>query len=441
MIAKRIAIAERHTESARAMQPTQYPIPFSSDEKLIEIAEKQGTPLFVHDEAAYERCGREALAAPHAFGLRVRYAMKANSHRAVLRIFDRLGIAIDASSVFEVQRALAAGIAPEKIQLTSQEVQPAERLRDLIAKGIAYNATSLEQLRIFAGLECARATPISIRVNPGLGSGHNNRTNTAGRGASFGIWHSHLGEALKIANEYGLKITRLHTHVGSGSDWRVWQKAARLTLKIAAKMPDIEVVNMGGGYKIDRVRPEKSIDLQSAFKPVKKAFKEFAKETGRKLGLEIEPGTYLAANSCILLARVEDVVDTGPKGYEFLKINASMTELLRPMIYGAHHPIRLLGKGEATEGQYVVVGTTCESGDIFTPVERDPEGIDTVNLPRAERGDYVAVLGAGAYGLSMSAKNYNSRPICAEAMIAADGSDRSITKRQAPEDIWSRELD
>lgn len=420
---------------------TQFKLPFSTDARLIEIAERYGTPLFVHDEAAYERCGREALAAPHAFGLSVRYAMKANSHRAVLRIFDRLGIGIDASSIYEVRRALAAGIAPDKIQLTSQEVQPAERLRELIAQGIAYNATSLEQLRVFASLDCAPTTPISIRVNPGLGSGHNNRTNTAGRGASFGIWHSHLGEVLKIANESKLKITRLHTHVGSGSDWRVWQKAARLTLKIAAKMPDIEIVNMGGGYKIDRVRPEKSIDLQSAFKPVKKAFREFARQTGRKLGLEIEPGTYLAANSCILLARVEDVTDTGPKGYQFLKINGSMTELLRPMIYGAHHPIRLLGRGEKTEADYVVVGTTCESGDIFTPVERDPEGIDTVNLPRAERGDTVAILGAGAYGLSMSAKNYNSRPICAEVMIAADGADRLITKRQKPEEIWSRELD
>jgi diaminopimelate decarboxylase len=419
----------------------QFPIPFSSDEKLIGIAEKHGTPLFVHDEAAYKRCGREALAAPHAFGLSVRYAMKANSHRVVLRIFDKLGIAIDASSIYEVERALAAGIAPAKIQLTSQEVQPAEVLRELIAKGIAYNATSLEQLRIFATLDEAKNTPISIRVNPGLGSGHNNRTNTAGRGASFGIWHSHLKEVLQIAADNQLKIERLHTHVGSGSDWRVWQKAALLTLKIAAKMPDINTVNMGGGYKIDRVRPEKSIDLQDAFKPVKKAFKDFAKETGRKLGLEIEPGTYLAANSCILLARVEDICDTGLKGYEFLKINGSMTELLRPMIYGAHHPIRLLGKGEETEADYVVVGTTCESGDIFTPVECDPEGIDTVKLPRAQRGDFVAVLGAGAYGLSMSAKNYNSRPICAEVMIGNDGAERLITKRQKVEELWAREMD
>ncbi len=117
---------------------TQFKLPFAADERLIALAEKYGTPLFVHDEATYERCGREALAAPNAFGLSVRYAMKANSHRVVLRLFERLGIGIDASSVFEVQRALAAGIAAEKIQLTSQEVQPAGRLRELLARGIQY---------------------------------------------------------------------------------------------------------------------------------------------------------------------------------------------------------------------------------------------------------------------------------------------------------------
>lgn len=418
----------------------QLPLPFSSDVRLKEIAEQYGTPLFVHDEASYERCAGEALAVPSAFGVSVRYAMKANSHRAVLRIFDRLGIGVDASSYYEVKRALAAGIAAEKIQLTSQEVQTPERLKEIIGLGVLYNATSLEQLRVFAALPRELIVPVSVRINPGLGSGHNNRTNTAGQSASFGIWHEHLPEVLELAAGHNLAIERLHTHVGSGSDWHIWQKAARLTLEIARQLPDVRVVSLGGGYKIDRMRPEKSIDLQAAFKPVKKAFEEFAEETGRRLGLEIEPGTYLAANACILLARIEDVVDTGPEGHQFLKINASMTELLRPMIYGARHPIRLLGNGEEATNPYVVVGLTCESGDIFTPAESDPEGIDTVALPRAERGDTLAIMGAGAYGLSMSAKHYNSRPICAEVMIGADGADRLITKAQAPEEVWAREL-
>jgi diaminopimelate decarboxylase len=196
----------------------QMALPFGSDAKLRALAEEYGTPLYVHDEGSYQRYGREALAAPHAFGLSVRYAMKANSHRAILRIFDRMGIGIDASSTFEVRRAVAAGIAPVKIQLTSQEVPTAARLKEIVELGVIYNCTSLAQLQLYADLFAGSARPLSVRVNPGLGSGHNQRTNTAGTCASFGIWQDYLPEVRKIAERHALKITRLHSHVGSGSD-------------------------------------------------------------------------------------------------------------------------------------------------------------------------------------------------------------------------------
>lgn len=319
-------------------------------------------------------------------------------------------------------------------------MQTPARLKELVELGVVYNSTSLAQLQLFADLFPCSAYPLSVRINPGLGSGYNNRTNTAGTGASFGIWRDYVPQVLEIAARHSLKISRLHSHVGSGSDWRVWQKTASLTFAVARDLPDVEIVNLGGGYRIDRMAPEKSMSFQSAFPPVKEAFEEFAAETGRRLRLEIEPGTFLAANACLLLSRIGDIVDTGTNGYRFLKLDASMTELLRPMIYGDRHPIRLLGKaGEATT-PYVVVGTCCESGDIFTPRQGNPEEIDTVLLPKAEKGDYVAVMGAGAYGSAMCARNYNSRPGCAEVMILSDGSHRLITRAEEPEDVWDREL-
>jgi diaminopimelate decarboxylase len=317
---------------------------------------------------------------------------------------------------------------------------PNENLKELVELGVIFNATSLLQLRRFAELFPGNDCPLSVRINPGLGSGHNNRTNTAGLGASFGIWKDYLPEVMSIADQSSLTISRLHSHVGSGSDWKVWQKAARMTLDVARAMPDVEIVNLGGGYRIDRMAPENSINFQTAFSPVKAAFEKFAAETGRELLLEIEPGSYLAANSCILLARINDIVDTGKDGYRFLKLDASMTELLRPMMYGDRHPIRLLTKNDRATTSYVVVGMCCESGDIFTPKQGNPEAIDTVLLPEATIGDYVAVMGAGAYSAAMSAKNYNSRPACAEAMILPDGSHRLITRAQKVEEIWSREL-
>ena len=213
-----------------------------------------------------------------------------------------------------------------------------------------------------------------------------------------------------------------------------------MTLSIVRQFPDVTIVNLGGGYKIDRMDPAKSIDLHSVFSIIKRDFEQFAQETGRRLFLEIEPGTYLSANSCLLLARINDIVDTGPHGYRFIKTDASMTELLRPMIYGAGHPIRLLGKPDAMLHRYVVVGCCCESGDIFTVREGDPEAVDTIELPKAEINDYLAITGAGSYGIAMSAKNYNSRPICAEVLIRHDASHILISRRQRPEEMWEREL-
>jgi diaminopimelate decarboxylase len=421
--------------------PGEVPLPFASDAELASLADRFGTPLYVHHEDSYRCYAARALEAPNACGLFVRYAMKANPHRAVLRIFDSLGIGIDASSYFEVRRALAAGIAPGRILLSSQETQTPARLLELVGLGVLYNCTSLSQLQLFADLFPGRAYPLSLRINPGLGSGHNHRTNTAGPSASFGIWHTYLPQVLEIADRHNLRIARLHSHVGSGSDWRIWQKAASLTLAVARSLPDVEIVNLGGGYRIDRMHPQNSIDFQLAFAPVKTAFEDFAKETGRRLLLEIEPGTFLAANSSLLLARILDIVDTGPQGYTFLKLDASMTELLRPMIYGDRHPLRLLGRQGGALMPCVVVGTCCESGDLFTPRQGNPEELDTLLLPNPERGDLVAVLGSGAYGLAMSARNYNSRPACAEVMIASDGTARLITRREEPEEVWDREMD
>ncbi|MBN1576213.1 MAG: diaminopimelate decarboxylase [Chitinispirillaceae bacterium] len=418
----------------------QPPLPFTTDSQLSVIARTYGTPLFVHSEESYLRYGREALDIPNAFGLAVRYAMKSNPHSAILKIFDRLGIHIDASSSYEVRRALAAGIAPGKIMLTGQETLQPQHVGELVEKGVIYCCTSLTQLKIYCELFAGSGQGVSIRVNPGLGSGHNNRTNTAGPAASFGIWRDYVPQAIEIASGHGLKITRIHTHVGSGSDWKIWEKAASMTLGIVQEFPDVTIVNLGGGYKIDRMDPEKSIDLQSVFSIIKRDFETFARETGRELYLEIEPGTYLSANSSLLLASVNDLVDTGAHGYRFIKTDASMTELLRPMTYGAQHPIRLLGKSGDTLRNYVVVGCCCESGDIFTVKEGDPETVDTVELPEADIGDTLAIMGAGAYGIAMSAKNYNSRPICAEAMIRSDGSHVLISRRQKLEELWAREF-
>ena len=215
-----------------------------------------------------------------------------------------------------------------------------------------------------------------MRLNPGLGSGHSNRTNVGGPSASFGIWHSNLERVLATAGEHHLRITQLHTHIGSGSDPEVWQRCAGLTLNLLRHLPDVTTVNLGGGYKVGRMSTELSTDLQRAGEPIAE-LRKFAQVDGRQLHLEIEPGTFFVANAGAIVAGVIDIVDTGKEGHTFIKTDTGMTEILRPSLYGAQHPIVVVPKepGDRSTAEYLVVGHCCESGDVLTPEPGNPEGL------------------------------------------------------------------
>ncbi len=379
-----------------------------------------------------------AKAFPNAFGLTVRYAMKALPTAAVIQIMDRAGIHIDASSGFEAARAIRAGVAPEKIQITAQELPV--NLQELVAQGVLFNACSLHQLdqygQTFPGSE------ISVRMNPGLGSGHSNRTNVGGPSASFGIWHEHLEEVQATAARHNLQITGLHTHIGSGSDPDTWVHCANLSLGLAARMPDVIRLSLGGGYKVARVEGEKATDFDVIGPPVRAAFEAFADAHGRKLHLEVEPGTFLVANAGALIADAADVVDTGETGYRFIKLNAGMTEILRPSLYGAQHPIVVVPRDDSSRGtaRYLVVGHCCESGDVLTPAPGNPEELAPRMLCETRIGDAVVIEGAGAYCSSMPSKNYNSFPECAEVLLESGGAFRQIRKRQSLDQLLENEI-
>jgi len=413
-------------------------VPFLTSERICAIRRDFGTPVFIYDQKILEDQARLVLGFPNAFGLTARYAMKACPTGAILRTLTDTGLHIDASSGYEAERALQAGIVPGRIQLTAQQVP--HNLETLVKKGIHFNACSIAQIHAFGAIFPGRE--LSVRVNPGLGSGHNNRTNVGGPAASFGIWHEHLNEALAAGQKYGLRFTRLHTHIGSGSDPKVWQRVALMSLDTCARLPDVTVLNLGGGFKVGRVRGEATANLRRIGAPIAKAFQAFYAKHRRKLRLEIEPGTYLAANACALLATVIDVVDTGRRGYSFIKVDAGMTELLRPSMYGAQHPIDVVPAtvGRRRRMRYVVVGHCCESGDVLTPVPGSPEGLQPRLLPETRIGDLVVLGGAGAYGSSMAAKNYNSFPEAAEVMLGKDGSIALIRKRQTLGQIIQNEM-
>lgn len=424
---------------------------FLTAREALAIQSDIGTPAYVYDLERLRAQARAALAFPNAFGLTVRYAMKASPNAAILKVFRAAGLKIDASSGYEVIRAVErGGFDYSDCSLSTQEFP--DFFEDLVEKGLEVNACSLSQLEAFGAAFPGRE--IGLRFNPGLGSGGTGKTNVGGPSSSFGIWHELLPDAKAIVEKYDLKVVRIHTHIGSGSDPAVWMKTSGMSIDLCREFPTVKTLNLGGGYKVGRMASEASTDLQVVGEPVKEQFKTFAEETGRELRLEIEPGTFLLANSCSIVCTVQDKVTTGTdEGKTFLKLDAGMTEVLRPSLYAAQHPLVIVpkrdkGKEDAANNlggsnlePVVVVGHCCESGDLMTPGPDDAERLAERVMARAERGDACVVEGAGAYCAGMSAKNYNSFPEAPEVMRVAEGNHVVIRKRQALEQIYENEVD
>jgi diaminopimelate decarboxylase len=187
---------------------------FLTPAETVQVREKFGTPTYIYDLARLKEQAGKVLAFPNAFGLTVRYAMKASPNAAILKVFRNAGLNIDASSGFEVRRAVKAGFKYSDISLSTQEFP--EFFPELVKEGLKVNACSLSQLESFG-----KAFPggeIGLRFNPGLGSGGTGKTNVGGPSSSFGIWHELLPEAKALVEKYDLKVVRIHTHIGSGSD-------------------------------------------------------------------------------------------------------------------------------------------------------------------------------------------------------------------------------
>jgi diaminopimelate decarboxylase len=316
--------------------------------------------------------------------------------------------------------------------------------------------SSISQLESVGKHYNGKGQKVGIRINPGVGSGgfsasttSFSKTNVGGPSSSFGIWHDLVndGTVQDIVDKYSLEVERIHTHIGSGSDPGIWQEVAKKTLSFCKLFPSVTACNLGGGYKVGRNKGEPTTDLKEIGKPVADAFRDFAKENGRELRMEIEPGTYLVAMAGALVSTIQDKVrTTGESGHTFLKLDSGMTDVLRPSLYGAVHPITVLpGSGKSEDvGSYVedvvVVGHCCESGDLMTPKPGAPEELSERTLRKAEIGDLLVMDGSGAYCSGMSTKHYNSFPEAPEVLVTHDGKVHVIRQRQDLEQIYQNEV-
>ena len=392
---------------------------------LRQLARTHGTPLWVYDAATI----RQRIAELRAFDT-IRFAQKANSNLHLLALMREQGVKVDAVSLGEIERALAAGFRPgthdgeAEIVFTADLVDRAT-LAKVVAEQIPVNAGSIDMLEQLG--EASPGHRVWLRINPGFGHGHSNKTNTGGEHSKHGIWHADLARALQAITRHGLHLVGLHMHIGSGVDYHHLQQVCDAMVAMVARLDrPIEAISAGGGLSIPYRPGEPRIDTAHYFELWNGARQRIAAAQGRPLKLELEPGRYLVAESGVLLAEVRATKAMGSRF--FALVDAGFNELMRPAMYGAHHGIELIAADDDARPvrETVVAGPLCESGDVFT--QGDGGTVLSRELPQARVGDLLVFHDAGAYGASMSS-NYNSRPLTAEVLVDGERT-RLIRRRQ-----------
>lgn len=403
-------------------------------DNLLRLPAEFGCPVWVYDAQII----RGQIAKLSQFDV-VRFAQKACSNIHILRLMREQGVKVDSVSLGEIERALAAGFVPGKdeIVFTADMIDEATLVR-VHELRIPVNAGSVDMLE-----QLGQVSPghrVWLRVNPGFGHGHSQKTNTGGENSKHGIWYSDLPAALEVIQRYKLKLVGIHMHIGSGVDYaHLEQVCGAMVRQVVEFGQDLEAISAGGGLSIPYREGEEAIDTDHYFGLWNAAREQIAKHLGHPVALEIEPGRFLVAEAGVLVAQVRSVKEMGSR--HFVLIDAGFNDLMRPAMYGSYHHISALaGDGRSLEHtpqrETVVAGPLCESGDVFT--QQEGGNVETRLLPAVVPGDYLVLHDTGAYGASMSS-NYNSRPLLPEVLFD-NGVARLIRRRQTIDELLALEL-
>jgi diaminopimelate decarboxylase len=396
---------------------------------LHELAAEFGTPVYLYDAQLIA----QRIADLSAFDC-VRYAQKACGNLAILDRVRRAGAKVDAVSAGEIERALAAGYAPADVIYTA-DIFDRAALELVVEHGLPVNCGSPDMISQLGSVR--PGANVTLRINPGFGHGHSQKTNTGGPQSKHGIWHDQLDECLRRADEDGVTVTGLHMHIGSGTDLehlgRVCQSIERAALAVGRT---VRTISAGGGLPVPYREGESYVDIDKYFELWDAARNRLSERFGHRVELEIEPGRYLAAEAGGLLAEIRAVKSMGEN--LFFLVDAGFNDLARPVMYGAYHPIAVVpreGAGPADAGRdevdAIVGGPLCESGDIFT--QQEGGYVEARRLPMARVGDFLLLENAGAYGFVM-ASNYNSKYRPPEVLIEG-GTAKLVRRRETFEDL------
>ena len=395
---------------------------------LEDIAREHGTPLYVYSAETVRGAYRDLDRAFGEYPHRIHYALKANSSFALVRLLRQCGSAVDANSIGEVELALRAGIPPSDIVFSGVGKSPDEidRAVPLGLKAInAESAGELDRIDRAARARGIRAR-VAVRVNPNIDAGTHPHISTGLHVNKFGVPIEQAQGLYRAMREQpGLEPVGIHVHLGSQIvTLEPLQRAAatvvRLVQDLRAEGIPLDHIDVGGGLGISYdgspvpTAAEYAVAVLTAVRP-------------SRLEIAMEPGRYLVAAAGALLTRVIDLKDT-PGGHHFAVLDAGMTDLMRPALYGSFHRIEAVTPRAGRALSYDVVGPVCETTDAFAHNRK---------MPPLDVGDLIAILDAGAYGSAMSS-SYNRRPLAAEVLID-DGQARLVRRRQTLDDMLELE--
>jgi len=367
--------------------------------RLLELA-RHGTPRYVYHLPTVRERARQ-LQAIDAIDRRY-YAIKANSHPAILRALAAEGFGLECVSSGEVERVFETlpDFDPARVLFTPS-FAPIHEYEAALARGITVTVDSVELLQRWP--ETFRGRSLWLRIDLGHGDGHHAKVNTGGKESKFGLSAQRVEEFVEVARALDVRITGVHAHLGSGIDNSAhWKVMVDELAGFARRIGSVEVIDIGGGLPIAYSDDDEPFDLDawaiglSAIKALHPAFK-----------LAIEPGRFLVAEAGVLLAHATQVIEKD--GVQRVGLDAGMNALIRPALYDAWHDIVNLSQLEAAcDVDFDVVGPICESSDVFG---------QRVKLPaQTAPGDVMLVADAGAYGYSMS-NEYNLRALPAEDLL------------------------
>ncbi|QCI19454.1 diaminopimelate decarboxylase [Buchnera aphidicola] len=390
------------------------------------------TPLWIYDANIIKNQVKKL----NKFNV-IRYAQKACSNIHILRLLKKYGVKIDAVSYGEIERALISGFNSKNDEIVyTADSFDENSLNKVVSDNITVNIGSIDMLHQLGNISPNHR--IWIRVNPKFGYGHHKKTNTGGENSKHGIWD--LQSAIKVVKVYNFKLVGIHMHIGSGVNYKNLKKVCESMLSCVTSLNyDISSISAGGGIPISYKLNQSCINIDEYFTVWNTVQKKLTKFFNHPITLEIEPGRFLVAESCILVAKVNAVKRI--KDVYFVITDAGFNDLVRPVMYGSYHHISVISNScklinKKLKRKTVIAGPICESGDIFTQ-SNDGE-VKPRLLPLIEIGDIIIFHDTGAYGSSMSS-NYNSRPLIPEILFNS-GKCQIIRRRQTISEMISLEL-